>query len=457
MFIIGDIIARYWRSKGKEVFFPIASHYSGNTAHHISEILKNTFSKIDKKTEENKHVLNLYKNVYSTPISVLKSFSDPISILDFYSREILWELKSLDVSGNYESFYTTKRKDFSAFIEIIISLYKRRGLIILNKKNELALNYDSKKWKKQAENLLERTGFNQAFHKNNMTAVIKNKNLRNDWSFLRKDGFGVVYNKKWIIDPMFDSELFTTFDLYTKFEDSFDKKKQDPKQAFKNIFEVLQGERNPENKLEENIVNWLPCNLFICEEHLKNWVIKKMYAESALLDKKFQTTNYFVLGMGLLNGKRMSASRGNAILASDLINNYGTTKARLIILMQGGHPSKTYNYSTEIIKDINKMLSNFINYYIYLITVVESSRKQKKENIPYREIREGLDERIKEGYYRQAIIDLLVLLPKRFGTITSSNVACELLKIYTTYLNILLPSLLQNLNNGESLRKTGTR
>lgn len=452
MFIIGDIIARYWRQKGKEVFFPIALHYSGNTAHRISEIFNNLYSKTGKKTKENKSILNLYKNFYNTPTLVLKSFSDPINILDFYTKETLWELKSLDVSGNYDSWYTTKDKDFSAFVQIIISLYKKKGLIVLNKKGELALDYNNEKWKQQVKDLIERAKFTQAFHKNNMTAVIKNKNLKNDWGFLRKDGFGVIYNKKFVIDPMFDSELFTIFDLYAKFKRSLGKKIHNSKQVFKDIFEVLQGKRDPKNKLEENIVNWLPCDIFICEEHLKNWVVKKMYAESVLLDKKFQTANYFVLGMGLLNGKRMSASRGNAILASDLINNYGPTKARLIILMQGGHPSKTYNYSAENIKDINKMLSNFVNYYIYLITIAESGRKQKGERVPYQEICESLDKLIETGYYRQAIIELLSLLPKRFGVITSSNMARELMKIYTTYLNILLPSLLQIFADSKPLK-----
>ena len=329
MFIIGDIIARYSRKEGKKVFFPIASHYSGNSAQNISEIFKKKFSQNNIINEKDKEIFNLYKNIYNTPKSILKSFNDPLNILNFYNQEILWELKSLNVSGDYEYSYTTKHKDFSVFVNTIISLYKKNNLLINNKKGELALNYNDNKWKAKTLSLLSQIEFIQPFHKNNIISAMKN--VRNDWGLLREDGFGVSYGKKWIIDPMFDSELLTIFDLYVKFKKESKDKSVSAKDAFKNLFEVLNNKKKPESALVNKIIQWLPCDTFICEEHLKNWIVKKLLTENILLCKKYQTKKYFILGMGLLNGKRMSASRGNAILASDLINYYGPTKARLII------------------------------------------------------------------------------------------------------------------------------
>jgi leucyl-tRNA synthetase len=340
MFVIADVFARYHRSKGKEVFFPIASHYSGNTAHKIASIFQQIYDNKGKKNKEEKKIWHLYKNVYSTPNSILPTFTKPLSILNFYTQEILWELKSLDVSGDYEAFYTTKQKDFISFIQTIISLYEEHNLLTQNSEKKLALNYEDMAWKNSVLAQIEKTKFTKKSQKNNVFSVLNNNSLRNDWSFLRDNGFGVPYKNKWTIDPMFDSELFTVFDIYAKFSNLADPDKKD--EIFRGIFEVLQGQKTPTTELEKNIVEWLPCDLFVCEEHLKNWVLKKFYAENALLDHQYHTKHYFVLGMGLLNGNRMSASRGNAILASDIINQYGPTKARLIILMQGGHPSKTY-------------------------------------------------------------------------------------------------------------------
>ena len=272
------------------------------------------------------------------------------------------------------------------------------------------------------------------------------RNVRSDWGLLRKDGFGVVYRKKWIVDPMFDSELFTIFDLYIKFKKDSKDKSINAKRIFKNLFGVLNNKKKPESVLVDKIIQWLPSDIFICEEHLKIWVVKKLFAESILLDKKYQTRKYFILGMGLLNGKRMSASRGKAILASDLFNYYGPTKARLIIILQGGHPSKTYKYDQTLPAQIDKLLANFVSYYTYLLSLTNKEihiKNTDKEELPTKIICDTIEKNIERGYYRQAVIELLSFLPSKYNVKTSKS-ARSLIAIYKKYLGILLPSLLKS-------------
>jgi len=444
MFIIGDIIARYSRMKRKEVFFPIAFHYSGNTAYRISEAFTNIFFK-NIITEEEKKIFYLYKNTYKVPTAILKTFTRPLNILNFYSKEILWELRSLGILGNYECYYSTNQRDFSVFINTIFSLYEKNNLIISNKNKGLSLNYDDKSWRRKMLNLLERTEFIQPFHKNNIISVIKNKNIRSDWNFLRKKGFGVIYRKKWIIDSMFDSELFQIFDLYIRFKKESKDKSINPKNIFKNLFGVLNKKEKPQSSLVNKIIQWLPCDIFICEEHLKNWIVKKLFAESLLLNKKYQTKRYFILGMGLLNGKRMSASKGNAILARDLINDYGSIKARLMIIFQGGRPSKTYTYDQTLPMQIDKLLAGFTSYYTYLLSLANKEIRIKntnKEELPIKTICNTIERNIDSGYYRQAVIELLSILPKKYKIRTAKS-ARSLIAIYKKYLGVLSPGLLK--------------
>ncbi len=445
MFIIGDVVARYTRKRWRNVFFPIATHYSGNTAHRIAKAFASFYSKDQQTTEEEKKLVNLYKKIYRVPSGILQSFIEPMNILNFYNQESLWELKMLDVSGDYEYSYTTWHEDFPIFINKIISVYKKNGLLVQNKNNELALNYDDALWKKKLIDLVDRTEFIQPFHKNNILSAMQH--IRNDWWFLRDDGFGVIYENEWIIDPMFDSELFTIFDLYIRFQrESSDK--FSPQEVFDNLFEVLNWKGVPENVVVQNIVDWLPCDTFVCEEHLKNWAIKKLYAECSVLDEKYQTRKYFVLGMWRLDGTRMSASRGTAILANDLVNMYGSTKARLIILMCGGHPSKEYEYDKWSPEQADKLLNNFINYYTYLVSIAnnEISWIEKGDDVrdieSFRIIISHLEEIISKWYYRQAIVELLSVLPSKYQN-PSQNEAKLLISLYEDYLNMLLPSLLK--------------
>lgn len=58
--------------------------------------------------------------------------------------------------------------------------------------------------------------FIQSFHKPNFIGAFDN--IRSDWGLLREYGIGIRYKEKYVVDPMFDSELFTLFDLYMKFK-----------------------------------------------------------------------------------------------------------------------------------------------------------------------------------------------------------------------------------------------
>lgn len=452
MYVIADIIARIERSKDRSVFFPIASHYSGNSAQNISEAFKKIYSDSGTATNNDKKIFNMYKNFYGVPVKTLKSFTDPLNILNYYNQEILWELKSLDVLGDYESSYTTNHEDFPAFINTIISLYGKHNVLINNKKNELALDYENNNWKETTMELIERTEFIQQFHKNNIITGMSN--ITSKWGLLREDGFGVTYKRKWIIDPMFDSELFTVFDLYVRFKRLHKGKMKNVNSIFNNLFKVLEGKEKPRTILVKRIIQWLPCDIFICEEHLKNWIAKKMHAESLLLNKKFQTRKYFVLGMGLLNGKRMSASRGNAILARDLIIKYGTTKARLIIIMGGGNPSKNYSYDEQLPSQIDKLLNDFTNYYTYITSI---ARKEVTTDTNADEINsveavsKVINDNIIKGYYRQVIIELLNIFPSKYPN-PSYKTANVLISIYKKYLDIFLPSLLAGFTANEKIK-----
>ena len=291
MFVVADIIARNERRKRKNVFFPIGFHYSGNSVQNISKIFTKIFSKDNiTKNNEEKRLFNLYKNIYNIPIPILKTFINPLNILEFYTQEILRELKLLNISCDYKNFYTTEHKDFSIFVNTIILIYEKNNLLVSNKRGDLALDYNNDKWGKKTLDLINRTEFLQSFHKNNIVSAMKD--VRSDWGLLRKNGFGVSY-KEWIIDPMFDSEIFTIFDLYIKFKNEY-KETINVENFFRNLFKTLKNKGGSKNILIDKIASFLPCDVLICEEHLKNWVVKKLYAESLLLDKKYQTKKFWI-------------------------------------------------------------------------------------------------------------------------------------------------------------------
>ena len=437
MFVVADINARMQRKKGKEVCFPIAAHFSGVTAEKACELLNKKISKDEEGYTEKEKMYNIFLKVYQTPDSIIRAFKTPEDILNYYSYQTIWNLKEINVSCDYENFYTTNTEEFETFVKVMFEFYEKHKILILNSKNELALNYDDEEWKEKTLENFKKIDFIQSFHKPNFIGAFDN--IRSDWGLLREYGMGIKYNEKYIIDPMFDSELFTLFDLYMKFRK--DNESKNVYDIFEKVFEKLNKDEIEENNdLPSKIVNWMGTDLFVCEEHLKTWVVKKTYAETLLLKPRYHTKKYFITGMGSINHQRMSSSRGTAVLSKDMIENYGNHNARLIILMTGGHPSKLYNYDVNLPKTVMDMTKNFKEYINFLNSIYMKNRNVSINN-EYEKDKEEIEKNIETGYYQQAIIDMMKIMPKKNKQITPSQ-AKEILNIYKEYLDILLPNFL---------------
>lgn len=438
MFVVADINARLQRKNGKEVFFPIAAHFSGVTAENTCKLLNSRLEKNNQNYEQSINMHNIFSKIYKIPNSILNLLKTPEDILYFFTYQTLSDLKEINVSCNYDSFYTTYEGDFEIFVRAMFQKYEENDKLFLNDKKELALNYNDKLWKDETIKELERLEFIQKFHKNNVSGAFNN--VREDFGLLRNYGIGIRYNDEYVIDPMFDSDLFTIYDLYMKYKvtDSFQYNSED---IFKELFARLNSEKvNVTTEIVDNILKWLPCDLFVCEEHLKTWIVKKTYSETLLLKPQYRTQKYFITGMGNINNERMSSSRGTAVLLKDLIEEYGKHNARLIILMTGGHPSKLYNYDLNLPSEVMRMTRYFKEYINYLystylknknISIVESLDKERTE----------IQKNIENGYYQQAIVYMMKIMPKLNKDITSEK-AKAILELYKEYLEILVPNFL---------------
>ena len=436
MFVVADINARWERKKGKQVCFPIAAHFSGVTAEKTCELLNGNYEKDSKLYNERKKMLNIFSNIYKVPDNIIELLKTPQDILYYFTYQIINDLKNINVSCDFDLFYTTNCKDFEKFVKVMFEFYETNNALIMNEKNELALNYSDKNWKEQTLKSFNNIEFLQSFHKNNVMGSFDN--IRKDFGLLRDYGIGIKYNEKYVIDPMFDSDLFTLYDLYMKVKGDNDSEAEN---VFKTLFNSIKNTPDrTHNEIVNKIIEWLPCDLFVCEEHLKTWIIKKTYSETLLLRPELRTKKYFITGMGKINNERMSSSRGTAILLKDLIEKYGVHNARLIILMTGGHPSKLYNYDLNLPNEIMKMTNYFMEYVNYLYSKYLQNTKVNATNELIKE-RKEITNYIEQGYYKQAIILMMKIIPKNNRIINSAK-AKEILEIYKEFLDIIVPNLL---------------
>lgn len=440
MYVIGDVYARYYKAYNKKVIFPIGFHYSGLTSHKFHVALN---------SKEEDDAKRIFREVYQCHPHVINYMKQsPCNILDYFAFVTLQDFKKINVSADYEEYYTTNSPQYDRFVLAFFKAYETKKVLIKNKDN-IQLDYNNKEWKNKMISWSENVS---TIRKQEIVGLLSSSNdLKDGWNILKNEGYGVKWRDGRIIDSMHDSELLSLYDIVNHVsKNGYEFTDVD----MEILFNLLSGSSTmhvPSGVTQ--VLSWLPTSLLIMEEHLKVWFIKKLYTESLLFNPCYRTTNFFVLGLGIKNGKRMSSSQGTAVLLQDLISQNSPVPARMIILMSGGHPSSFYNYDESIPTQVNKLYLSFKHFIsqslVELLSTDEIilndllkdfsaktviSRLEARQELLLIFIR--LEKYVEEGYLKQCLIELMSILPK-----TYKNYKLEyrqLLLVINYYLKILL-------------------
>lgn len=441
MYVVGDIFARYFRSCHKKVIFPIGFHFSGSTAQKFCNELNSTESNDTK---------DLFTKIYNCSSQEINYFKKSgLNILNFYTYKTLSELKKINITADYNEYYTTISEQYESFVHAIFDEYKKKGVLI-HKNNNLQLEYTNKKWKESVISWIDQISTILPDKKKNLSGAIND--LENGWDILKNEGIGVKLEEDKIIDSMHDSELLSLYDLInhvslTEGEFTLDE--------IKELFLALSG--NFSNNLSpkvSSVISLLPTSLLIMEEHLKVWFIKKIYVETLLFNKEYRTREFCVHGLGMRDNKRMSSSKGNAILLKDLILKNDPIKARMIMIMTSSNISNFYNYNNSIITEVDKVLSKFKNFISSTLIELSSDSKFKLSDFLNEDYRENifskiekneelvlifcrLEKYLKEGFLKQGIIELMRTIPKKYKN-HSAKEKLQLMPVINYYIKILL-------------------
>ncbi|MDO9324263.1 MAG: leucine--tRNA ligase [Methanoregula sp.] len=106
-YIVPDVIARYWRMRGKQVLYPMAFHVTGAPVIGISKRIANK----DEKT------IRLYRDLYKVPQNVLDEFVDPLTIVRHFAGEYQRVMTACGLSIDWRRRFTTVDPTYSKFVE----------------------------------------------------------------------------------------------------------------------------------------------------------------------------------------------------------------------------------------------------------------------------------------------------------------------------------------------------
>jgi len=235
-------------------------------------------------------------------------------------------------------------------------------------------------------------------------------------NFLHKDIYGLEPNNG-ILPEMLTEEVFDYIFLGKELD--FSKTKISEK--------VLKDMRN-------SFTYWYPMDLRCSGKDLiGNHLTMSLYNHAVVWDKNqdYMTRGYFCNGYILVDGEKMSKSKGNFLTVSDLIENYGCDASR-ITLADCGDTLDDANFLREISNLSVNRLYSFENFVKILVNEVWSKIPDFKITDPDGEIKlDGLFDKI---------FDNNTLILNEFGNIllVPQNSHC-----YKEFINALTKKLKQ--------------
>lgn len=224
------------------------------------------------------------------------------------------------------------------------------------------LKYSNEEWKKLARECLEQEKVIPEEVRANFEYYI---GWLEDWACSRRIGLGtkLPWDKQWLIEPLSDSTIYMAYYAIAKYMKDINASDLDDT-FFDDVY--LNGAEysgNIDDKIFHDIKNefnyWYPLNWRLSAKDLVgNHLSFHIFHHSAIFPKDKWPKGVVVFGMGLLEGHKMSSSKGNVILLEDAIETHGADVVRLF-LMSSAEPWQDFDWREKEVKGIKRRLEWF--------------------------------------------------------------------------------------------------
>ena len=192
-----------------------------------------------------------------------------------------------------------------------------------------------------------------------------------DWACSRRIGLGtkLPWNKDWLIEPLSDSTIYMAYYTIAKYMKDINPEDLND-QFFDEIFLGLKSSSVTTHGINQELTNemkdefnyWYPLNWRLSAKDLVgNHLSFHIFHHSAIFPQEKWPRGIVVFGMGLLEGHKMSSSKGNIVMLEDAIETYGSDVIRLF-LMSSAEPWQDFDWRENEVKGISKRLEWFLEF-----------------------------------------------------------------------------------------------
>ena len=113
--------------------------------------------------------------------------------------------------------------------------------------------------------------------------------------------------------------------------------------------------------MRKEFLFWYPYNFrFSAKDLISNHLTFQLFHHVTIFPKDKLPQGMVVFGMGLLNGAKMSSSKGNVFLLEDAVSEFGADTVRMF-LMGSAEPWQDFDWRNELVISTKKQIERFYN------------------------------------------------------------------------------------------------
>ena len=264
------------------------------------------------------------------------------------------------------------------------------------------LKYSDPEWKQKAKEALNKMNIYPETAKQWFLDVI---DWLKEWACARKTGLGtpLPWDKEWIVETLSDSTVYMAFYTINKHIKQYGIK---PEQLTPQVFDYIFYEKGskeeiaektgikPEilEKMRNEFSYWYPVDMRnSAKELVPNHLTFFIFHHVALFPPQHWPKAIGVNGMLMIEGRKMSKSKGNFITLKNAVEEYGADTTRMVLLL-GAEGMDDPDWRKENLTDLRKKLEAF---YRFACNIIENA-KEEEETILERWLISQLQHRIRK-------------------------------------------------------------
>ncbi len=236
------------------------------------------------------------------------------------------------------------------------------GAVEVAKQETWFLRYNDEDWMAKTKRLV---GDLDTIPENTREQYTHTVDWLNEWPCIRNYGLGtrLPWDEDFVIEPLSDSTVYMAYYTIAHRLDEIPPEEMD-RAFFDTLFYGTDAAEAPDERaleLREEWDHWYPVDYRVSANDLiSNHLTFYLYHHAELFDEANWPEGITIMGMGLLEGRKMSSSKGHVVLPGEAIDEYGADTVRFFLL-NSAEPWQDYDWRDEAVSSAHGQLRRFYN------------------------------------------------------------------------------------------------